>query len=83
MTTGSASDSPYPTLQGGTRDAVVARLVEIVALRHPEGLAQDHLDQVAVEVEAQLRATERLHRFNLTNADEPGFTMTGDSGGAR
>lgn len=83
MTTGSASRSPYPALVGAPRDAVAARLVEIVSLRHPEVLTPDQLDQIAVEIGAQLRATERLHQFDLSNADEPGFTMTGDLGGAR
>jgi len=82
MTTRNGSREPYPALVDATREAVAARLVEIVSLRHPEGLTQDQLDQVAAQVETQLRATERLHQFDLTNADEPGFTMTGDSGGA-
>lgn len=83
MTTESASRSPYPVLTGASREAVAAHLVEVVALRHPEGLTPDQLEQVAEAVEAQLRATERLHQFRLSNADEPGFTMPGDLGGAR
>lgn len=62
---------------------MAARLVEIVSLRHQGGLAPAQLDEVAAAVEAQLSATERLHQFVLTNADEPAFTMPGSSGGAR
>jgi len=84
MTVGSGSArSTYPVLTEPSRAAVAARLVEIVTLRHPEGLAPHQLDEVMASVESQLRATERLHQFVLTNADEPAFTMPESSGGAR
>jgi len=83
MTTGSAGGSSYPALTQSSRAAVAARLVEIVTLRHPEGLTQGQLDELTVVVEAQLSATELLHRFDLANGDEPAFTLPPPVGGVR
>ena len=80
MTETPAAGSSYPRLSAGSSSAVARRLVEIVALYHSETLSADQLDAVRVCVGAQLAAAERLHRFALTNDQEPIFTVPAHGG---
>jgi hypothetical protein len=80
MTATAATGSSYPRLSAGSSAAVARRLLEIVSLYHGESLSADQLDAVRTCVGAQLAATERLHRFPLTNDQEPIFTVTADGG---
>ncbi len=84
MTTGSRSVRTfYPALTEHSRAEVAQRLVELVCLRHEEGLDPAQLAEVRASVDAQLDATETLHQFTLTNADEPAFTLPADLESAR
>jgi hypothetical protein len=80
MTETPATGSSYPRLSAGSSAAVARRLVEIVTLDHGETLSGDQLDAVRVCVGAQLVATERLHRFPLTNDQERIFTVPAHGG---
>jgi hypothetical protein len=57
-------------------------LVELVREQHPEGLTADQLGEVRSAVAAQLAASERLRRFELTNDQEPVFAVRYPAGGA-
>lgn len=65
----------YPALDPAVLSEIARRQVEIIALSHPEGLTNAQREEMAGNVTAQLAATERLHRFELGNADEPAFVM--------
>jgi hypothetical protein len=80
MTESAATGSSYPRLSAGSSAAVARRLLEIVSLYHGETLSADQLDAVRACVGAQLAATERLHRFPLTDDQEPIFTVPAHGG---
>jgi Spy/CpxP family protein refolding chaperone len=62
----------YPALAPAQTTTLNAKLVEVVMLRHPDLTAQQRAD-LAAAMEQQTRHLEALHRFPLTNADEPAF----------
>ena len=75
MTTSHTSRSTYPQLSAESSAAIAQKLVEIVSLHHDAALSADQLDEVGRRVAAQMAATERLHRFPLTNDREPIFVV--------
>jgi hypothetical protein len=75
-----ATGPGYPQLSPESSAAVARKLLEIVSLYHDESLSVDQLDAIRVCVSAQLAATERLHRFPLTNDHEPIFAVRTRSG---
>jgi hypothetical protein len=79
MTESRISGSTYPQMSPESSAAVARKLVEIVSLHHNEALSADQLDEVRRTVAAQLAATQRLHRFPLTNDREPIFVVRANS----
>ena len=63
----------YPLLDPAQTAAINAKLVKVAALRHPGGLTSAQLTDLTAAMEQQTRHIETLHRFPLTNADEPAF----------
>jgi hypothetical protein len=80
MTEACTTGSKYPQLPVESSAAIARKLIEVVSLYHCEALSTDQLDAVRTCVAAQLAATERLHRFPLTNDREPIFTVGTHSG---
>jgi hypothetical protein len=67
------SSHAYPPLDPQQTADINAKLAQIAALRHRGKLTTAHLADLAAAVEQQTRHLETLHRFPLTNADEPAF----------
>ena len=63
----------YPQLDSAQTAAINGKLVEVAALRHSGKLTPAQLADLASAIEQQTRHLESLHRFPLTNADEPAF----------
>jgi hypothetical protein len=62
----------YPPLDPAQTSTLNAKLLEVVMLRHP-GLTPQQRADLVTAIEQQTRHLEALHRFPLTNADEPAF----------
>jgi hypothetical protein len=69
------ADVPYPALDPDEVASLSARLFELVSARFGGRLSADQVDEVRGRIQAQIAATEQLHRFPLTNADEPAFVL--------
>ena len=69
------TDFMYPALDPDEVARLSERLLELVSARFGGALSPGQLDEVRGCVEAQIAATEKLHRFPLTNADEPAFVL--------
>ena len=65
--------APYPLLSPEQAAAIDERLVEIVSLRHGGRLSDAQLSELRTCMRVQTQNAEALHRFVLTNADEPVF----------
>jgi hypothetical protein len=63
----------YPPLDPVQTAAINAKLVAIAVLRHPGELTTAQLADLTAAIQQQTRHLETLHRFPLTNADEPAF----------
>ena len=61
----------YPLLNPDQAARLNAKLGEIVAIRHAGRLTDAQVSELAVALERQTSDAEALHRFPLTNADEP------------
>jgi hypothetical protein len=72
LMTSETADTAYPPLDTGQMDAMNARLVEIIALRHP-GLTPAQMADLTAAIAQQTENLEALHRFPLKNSDEPAF----------
>ena len=70
---GSATPRPYPSLDPDQIASINAKLVEVVSLGHAGQLTAAQLAELKAYMEVQARNAETLHRFVLTNADEPAF----------
>ena len=71
-----AGASGYPLLDNATRAALNEQLARIVSLLHAGHLTEDQTREFVQTLEAQSAAIEQLHRFPLSNADEPAFVMS-------
>lgn len=77
-----ASGQPaYPSLSADSSAAVTELLVEVVSRYHSTALAEDQLQELRSRIGIQLAASDRLHRFPLTNDREPIFVIQADEGG--
>jgi hypothetical protein len=74
-TSSQKTSDPYPEVDEATRSRIAEKLADIVALLHPEGLSEGQLREVAASLAIQTGNTERLHRFVLSNAMEPAFSI--------
>jgi len=72
----------YPELDAAQIASTNQHLVAISALRHPGKLTAAQLADLTAAMELQTRHLETLHRFPLSNADEPAF-IRAPLGGAR
>ncbi len=68
-----SSAVPYPVLSPEQAAAIDEKLVEIVSLRHGHRLSDVQLSELRTCMTMQTHNAEALHRFVLTNADEPVF----------
>jgi hypothetical protein len=71
----------YPALDAAETAEMNATLVAVIALRHP-GLTPAQVADLTDAIAQQTRHLEALHRFPLTNADEPAFVRS-PLGGSR
>lgn len=71
-----ARESSYPPLDEATRAAFNRQLANIVSLLHAGRLTEGQERELVRTLEAQSIAIERLHRFPLSNADEPAFVLS-------
>lgn len=71
-----ARESSYPSLDEATRAALNRQLANIVSLLHAGHLTEGQEREFVQTLEAQTVAIERLHRFPLSNADEPAFVLS-------
>jgi hypothetical protein len=65
----------YPRLGEAVAEAVRQKLLDIVSLLHDGQLTEDQLEEVKAGLSLQNANTEVLHRFPLSNADEPAFAL--------
>jgi hypothetical protein len=74
----SRADRPslYPALDAVTRETMVARQAEVIAMTHGGNLTEAQSRELLQTVQAHADAIERLRRFGLTNADEPAFVLS-------
>ena len=80
--TGRATPRTYPALDPEQTAAINAKLVEIAVIRHPGQLTTAQLTDLTAAIQQQTHHHETLHRFPLSNADEPAFIRS-PLGGAR
>ena len=71
-----ARESGYPPLDEASRAALNRQLAQIVSLLHAGHLTEGQERELVQTLEAQSVAIERLHRFPLSNADEPAFVLS-------
>lgn len=76
-----ANQPAYPQLSAESTSAVAERLAEVVSRYHGDTLADDQLLELRSRLGIQLAAAERLHRFPLSNDQEPIFVVRADEGG--
>jgi hypothetical protein len=81
----SRADAAADTLPYGAMDAealarVADALIDAVNINHGERLSQAQLDEVRAGILNHLTTAERLHRYPLTNADEPAFGFAAYNG---
>jgi methionyl-tRNA formyltransferase len=72
----SSQKANYPQLSASALEALNEKLVEIVALLQREELTDEQSRELAASIKTQTANTEKLHRFPLTNANEPAFALT-------
>jgi hypothetical protein len=65
----------YPTVSDSDRALILEKLAQVISILHPEGLSENQLREIATGLALQAANTEKLHRFVLTNAMEPAFSM--------
>ncbi|SEF09210.1 hypothetical protein SAMN05444161_8238 [Rhizobiales bacterium GAS191] len=75
----SSAPGTYPQLDPAAIRAINKKLIEIVSLLHQGGISDAQLRELTACVRAQTANIETLHRFSLSNADEPAFIFR-DSG---
>ena len=73
----------YQLLSSEQAASINAKLVEIVGLRHAGRLTEAQLAELTACMDRQTRDAESLHRFALTNADEPAFIRAAFKAGRR
>lgn len=69
------SGQPYPPLDPAVRSDVIRNLVDVIRARYGDSLTDDALRDIRACLEDQVGATELLHAYPLTNADEPAFVF--------
>lgn len=69
-------ESSYPSLDEAARAALNQQLANIVSLLHAGHLTEAQRREFVQTLEPQSVALERLHRFPLSNADEPAFVLS-------
>ena len=71
--------NPYPELDPEWTSSLNAKLIDIVSLLHGGTLSDAQMREVTACIGVQTANVQTLHRFPLSNADEPAFTvrMTG------
>jgi hypothetical protein len=72
--------SLYPAIDEATAEAIQRQLIAAVSLAHGGKLTELQLNEFKASLQTQSRALETLHRFKLTNSDEPAFTVTAVQG---
>jgi hypothetical protein len=65
----------YPQPDKVTALAIKEKLIEVVSLLHRGAVSEAQLRELAAGIDAQARNAETLHKFTLTNADEPAFVF--------
>jgi hypothetical protein len=70
-----AASNAYPQLDAMTLSTLNERLIGVVSLLHREGLTDAQLRELTISIGIQTKSIETLHKFALSNADEPAFTV--------
>jgi hypothetical protein len=65
----------YPKLDRTALGTVVDATVEVAAQRMSDMITAEDTGRLRAQVASTLAATERLHQYPLTNADEPAFVL--------
>jgi hypothetical protein len=64
---------PYGAMDAEALARVADALIDAVSINHGGRLSPAQLDDVRAGILNHLTTAERLHRYRLTNADEPAF----------
>lgn len=65
----------YPAVSDSDRALILEKLMQVVSILHPEGLSESQMREIGTSLALQAANTEKLHRFALTNAMEPAFSV--------
>jgi hypothetical protein len=75
-----ADTRPYGAVDAAALARVADALIDAVSINHGGRLSQAQLDEVRAGILNHLATAERLHRYRLTNADEPAFGFAAYNG---
>lgn len=74
------ADCGYPVLDPAAAVSVSEKLLELVRVRFDRELLPEQVEELRDRIAAHIAATEKLHAFPLTNADEPAFVLNLQAG---